>query len=107
MLIVRYPSGLEITYNTANFLTYGKNAWNLYTKEGGKWIVSISPQSGCVVEALQPCKIENPVENLTGEKALSFVVDNIHNFISWKSFEKLRELKRILSDFNSTKRPWK
>ena len=109
MMTIRYPSGVSITYNNATFLKYATHAWDLYTADpdkGGKWVASIMPSAGAMVEVSPPYKIENPAENLTGERALQEVAGRIHSFGSG-SGAQLAKLKRALADFNMRTRRWR
>jgi hypothetical protein len=63
MMTVRYPSGLSITYNEANWLVYKTDsaAWELYTrnpKSGGFWVASIQNSAGALVEVRPACRVE-------------------------------------------------
>lgn len=110
MLTVRFPSGVSIRYNDANYTTRGDNFFQLYTKDpnqGGKWVATVSTQGGCVIEAIPACKVENPVNNLTGEAALKHVVNNIRDFDGYSNGRMLQQLKAELVNFNAQMRQWK
>jgi hypothetical protein len=109
MLTVRYPNGVSITYNTANFLRYTPSSWELYTRDpanGGTWVASLMPSANAIVEATPACKMENPVENLTGEAALREVSARIRSFRNGGG-RHLAEMKRALADFNARHQQWK
>lgn len=60
MFTVRFPNGLSVQYNDANMLYYGEDSWEIYTalkENGGKWIASIQPSAGAVVEIVPPCDV--------------------------------------------------
>lgn len=61
MLIVRFPNGQEVRYNDATFLYREANTWQLYTKNGGRWVASIQVSAGVTVEAVAPCAVKNPL----------------------------------------------
>ena len=108
-MIVRYPNGVSITYNDATFLVYGVNAWKVYTADperGGKWVASIMPSAGAMVEVSPPCKIENPAENLIGERALQEVAGRIRSFRDGYGVQLIK-LKRALADFNMRTQRWR
>jgi len=72
MFTVRYPNGQAIQYNTANSLEYGVDGWHLYERKGGKWVASIQPSAGVIVEATAACRVyngpmRNQLEELTKE----------------------------------------
>ena len=109
MFIVRYPTGVSITYNTADYLKYGTGVWELYTDDpdkGGEWVASISPAAGCVVEVIEACKIENPTTDVTGRTVLSNVLKHLRDY-GHHDFDLLIELKRELQQFDARARGWK
>jgi hypothetical protein len=109
MFIVRYPTGVSITYNQARYLTYKSAVWELYTadpEKGGNWVASISPSAGCVVEAIEACKIENPTTDVTGRTVLLNVVKHLRDYSRY-DFDLLIELKRALQQFDARARGWK
>ena len=111
-LTVRFPTGVSIRYNQANFIqfTNSGNCMNLLTKpldEGGKWIATVSIQGGVIVEAQSPCAIENPVNGLTDKAALKHVANIIRSFNGYENGRILKHLKAELGDFNATKGEWK
>ena len=101
MFIVRFPSGVSITYNSAGYLIYKQCCWELYTKKpglGGTWVASIAPEGGGVVESdgYMACKVENPAANPIGNGAVDLLIENIRSVTSWK----LKRLKVALRGFN-------
>jgi hypothetical protein len=111
-MTVRFPNGQAVTYNDANFLTFGNGqVWSLYTKDpekGGRWLCSISPESGAIVESVPPCKVENPLVKLTGEGALDFVLENAEEISKpWAGARKLAELKKKLARFSTRSKTWR
>ena len=109
MFIVRFPSGVSITYNTAQFLRYrdDQRRWILYTsdpdKPGAEWVASIQPSSGAIVESIHACTVENPAANPTGNGAVGLLIENIRSVTSWN----LKRLKVVLRDFNMRTMSWK
>ncbi len=60
-LTVRFPSGLAITYNKANYFNHGEHIWHLYEFDNLKgWVASISTASGAIIEGSTPCRVEKP-----------------------------------------------
>ncbi len=79
MLTVRFPNGQAVTYKHANYLDYSGSGWELYTKAGGDWIVSIQESAGAIIETEEPCKIENPTIAMTEGVALRMVGRMVEN----------------------------
>ena len=107
MITVRFPSGVSILYMEANYVHIADGVWRLMTKENGKVVVAVSPASGCVVEMARPAKIENPLDKLTNDHALLFVLEHLRDFDGWSQGRKLRELKAILNDFDARTLRWR
>jgi hypothetical protein len=107
MLTVRFPDGTSITYHEANRLVTSQDRWEIYTAMGGKWIASIMPHAGCIVEATTSVKIENPVDQLTDDHALDYVVKHIEEYSDWRYNRRLRQLKAKLSRFDAKRGVWK
>jgi hypothetical protein len=87
MLIVRYPSGVSIRYNTANQLIYHEQYWTLLTgpkDQGGTWVASIQVSAGVIVESVPACNIENPTLALSSRKVDQLMEDN------WRELGKLK-----------------
>ena len=107
-MIVRFSTGVSITYNEANFLQRYDKYWILYNKDPlkkGYAIVWLPLDSGFILEWEKPCKFENPINGFTGKKALSYVVEHISGFTSaWK---ELTALKKALKDYDSRTGNWK
>lgn len=110
MLTVRFPTGVSIRYNEATFVQYTQAAWELYTKDparGGRWVASVSPFAGGIIEAQPACAVENSTLGLTGEKALDYVVDNLRQFSSYPARRRLKALKAKLAGYNANRCEWK
>lgn len=106
MLTVRFPTGVSVTYNTANYLHRENDVWRLYTAKDGEWVASISPASGCLVEAIPACKVENPTTDANRRTMLLNVVKHLREY-SYMDFDLLIQLKRELKDFDAKARGWK
>lgn len=68
MMTVRFPTGLAITYNDARLVYYNDRHWELYTGDkanGGRFIATIQPSAGAVVEVVPPCVVSTAA--LVGE----------------------------------------
>ncbi len=105
MITIRFPSGVAVIYNDARFLNQTSSAWELYTQkptEGGRWIASIPLATQCIVEAVKPCRVENPVTGLTNHAAADMVLENIRELDG----RRLKELKMALRDFNAKTYEW-
>ena len=59
MITVRYPSGFSIQYNSANHVKWYHDRWDLYEQEGGRWVASLSPGMGVLIEVMTPCRTYN------------------------------------------------
>lgn len=109
MFIVRFPNGVAITYNDANYLRYTTSGMELYDKapnENGNWIACIQASAGATVERVPACFVENPVEKLTGENALKFVVEHVREFNTWRNHNQLKALKQTLAHFDARRGAW-
>lgn len=105
--IVRFPTGLAVTYNDARFLRYGQHAHELYTAspdKGGKWICSVSVAADCVIEAVPACRAE--FSTLTVLKAAEALAANEYELRNLP-FSVLRDLKRRLYGFNAKTGAWR
>lgn len=109
MLVVRYPDGTSVTYAIANYVNYlGNGAIELYTNKDGRWVATIQASAGAIVEAEPASKIENPLKKLTGEAALDYVLENIHDLTkTWNGGYKASGLKRKLANFSTRYRSWR
>lgn len=105
MLKVRFPNGQCITYNNACYSTVNEKGYTLYAnknEENREWIASVPID--CIVEAVDPCKIENPMIGLTLDKAFDMVVDALENK---ETNYNLSHMKKILKDYNAATCEWK
>lgn len=104
MLTVRFPNGQAITYNNANQVFTDAASWDLYTDaQKTKWIASLAPSSGVILEATKPCRIENSAAIQTLESAANMVLENIHEVRG----SQLAALKEKLTRFNRQSRQWR
>lgn len=100
-MTVRFPNGQAVTYNDAMFCSYGNEIASLYTKEGGRWIVSIPYESGALIETVRPCRVENPLTAVTGEAALEYVLAHAEELANLsRGGRLLAELKKKLAGFS-------
>ena len=67
MFTVRYPNGQTIQYNTAHFLQYTSNGWELYTKKDGDWVASIQLSAGAILECQSPCRVFDGQQKIENE----------------------------------------
>ena len=105
MLTVRYPNGVAVTYNTANFLSRETDAWNLYTTDpmkGGEWVATIQLSAGCVVESVRACRVENLLTGMTLPTAADLVLENLREL----DYRHLKALKIALKNFDARTGNW-
>lgn len=109
MMIVRYSDGTGVTYNNAGYVRYLPDGGiELYTKKDGGWIATVQASAGATIEAEPACKVENPLKKLTGEAALDYVLENIHDLTkTWNGGHKARGLKRKLANFSTRSLSWR
>jgi|SRR5581483_4278601 len=109
MMTVRFASGVAITYNEATwFRRNNDGSWALYTADpdkGGRWVASVQSAAGIVLEVQRAFRVENPVEELTGEHALKQVAERIREF-SARAPRVAAQLKRDLRAFNAKTHRW-
>lgn len=108
MLTIRYPNGQSLTYNKATFLSYTTITWELYTEENGKWIASIQPSAGIIIETQRPDKIDNPIKNITNIDSLQRVL-RLCEIKDMTIDEKdiLNDIKKELKKFDGRIKEWK
>jgi hypothetical protein len=104
MLTVRFPDGTAIQYNEATTISKTAFGWRLYKKQdaAGKfegWIADIP--STCIIEAVRPCSISNPVKE--PKAMIAWVTEHLREMPA----SNLVHLKSSLNDFDSRKRRWK
>jgi hypothetical protein len=103
MLKVRFPNGQCITYNNAHYCNTNSTCHTLYNnKKNLEWIAN-APLD-CLIEAVDPCKIENPIIELTIDKAFSMVIEAIENK---ETGYPLTKMKKLLKNYNSNTCSWK
>lgn len=104
MLIVRFSTGLTVTYNDANFLERDGDAWVLLTKlrkDGGVWVATVSAHD-CVVEAVRPCRVDWINRDLSPDAAARLVLERPRQV----SRDLVAELKALLKGFNAKSWRW-
>lgn len=107
MMTVRFPTGVSVVYNDANYLKYDAVVWELYTKNpdcGGTWICSIPANTNCVVEHLPACRVENAVMDL---KKAANVLGGSQSQLRKCASGDLAKLKRLLKHFDLRTYTWK
>jgi hypothetical protein len=105
MLTVRFPNGQAVTYNDANFCRYTEHTFNLWTKEGGTWIATITYESGAIIEAVPPCKVENPIAAMTLKVACEMVLASARN-ANYRESILLADVKKMLRKFHGQRHVW-
>lgn len=103
MMWARFPNGQVVQYNDANYLVYTTNVWELYTQKDGQWICSIPASSGCIIESVKACSVENPIERLNSDSVIEFIVNNKASLKIWQ----LQQLREIIKSFNFRTYSWK
>jgi len=77
-MTVRFPNGQAVTYNDARFVESYGHGWHLYKSKKGDvcegWIATVPHSSGAIIEVVRPCRVENPLMDVTGESALKYVL---------------------------------
>ena len=103
MITVRFPTGLAVTYNKANFLSWGSINWEIRESKDGKWIASIPAGTNCIVEVVYPCKVENTNQVQSLDSAALLVRMELKRL----RVEDLRALKYSLENFNRQTGKWR
>lgn len=109
MICVRFPNGQCITYNNGWYtLTNNNGRTDIYESNAQKELIATVPAE-CLIEWIKPCSVTNPIDGMTLEKALQFVIDNGSDCGgSWsKTACLLSDLKSSLQNFNRQTRKWK
>lgn len=70
MMTVRFPNGLSVQYNDANFALRHAEYTDLHTKENGAWIAQVP--NDCLIEVRPACRVydalqQQSLEQLTKE----------------------------------------
>lgn len=104
MFTVRFPSGIAIVYNDAQYLMATENTFRLYTKKEGRWIATIAMASGAMIEAQKPCRIYDARQTT---EQLRSLLGSMRKLTSYSDAGVLAEMKRELEHFDARKRCWK
>lgn len=105
MITVRFPNGQAVTYNSGARIDKWSNGTNIKTREDGL-LAWVSDSSGAIIEWSTPCKVENPIANVTWAEALKVVAQNCREFDHWQDLELLASLKDKLRKFNRQQKRW-
>lgn len=103
MITVRFPTGVAIRYNSANYVARSANFTDIYVCKDGTWIAQVP--NACVIEVQPPCRVYNPARE--PEEALDAVLDDIEKRRHALPVHKLADLKAALQAFNARSREWK
>lgn len=106
MLVVRFPSGLTLTYHSANYINKANNRFDLFTdkpSEGGQWVATVVGEDGVVIESKSASRVENTMGELTDRRAFDHVMAFLRNYHS----SQLRKLKAELGNFDARSGEWK
>ncbi len=104
MFTVRFPTGVAVVYNDANYLYYRNSCMELYTQKDGRWICSIPNSTGCIVESMPACRVENAVMDL---KKAAGILSGSRARLQECASSDLARLKRQLQSFNRKTLRWK
>lgn len=97
-----------MTYNDVEHLEPYGGGWHLLTKKGGRWIATVPDTCGAILEWVRPCKVENPLTDVTGESALKYVLGNAEELAKLSSGGYLlAKLKKKLEGFSTRYRRFK
>lgn len=111
MVRVRYPNGQVIQYNEATTLLREQNGWGIYANHGKKnerLFAYVQNSAGVIVEWATPCKVENPLLNVTGEKAVKYVIAHAEEISkTWEGARLLKTLKKELARYTPRSGKWK
>lgn len=110
MLQIRFPNGQVVTYSTAGFLEHGQYVWHLFTKnpkDGGSWVASVPANAGVIVERVVADRVENPLTEMTAEKALHYVAAHVSEYQGYSHKKMLLELKQKLAAYDGRQGVWK
>lgn len=106
MITVRFPTGVAVQYNDANWVNRSSHGYtDLYDKQGGRWIAQVPNE--CIVEPTRACRVYNS-NHEPGE-----IVDALNRMIADPAkrpmlpMDGLAELKRRLRDLNIKRWRWK
>lgn len=104
MLKVRFPNGQCITYDNANYCVHRDNGSDLYEKKCDKktWVATV-PHS-CIIESQEACKVENPIIEMTEQRAFDIVLDMA---IKNRTNCEWSYLKKLLKNYNAIEFEWK
>lgn len=94
-----FPDRQSLDYPDAHFLEHGPTIHHLYTKQGGKWIASVSATAPVVIEVDSRAR-------MTPLGMLRYVTEHIEEYRDDSAIYELRVLKRALANF-STRYGWK
>ena len=65
------------------------------------WIATVQAEGGAIIEAVPPCKVENPLTQVTGESALLYVLAHVEDLAKLsKGARLLADLKKKLGGFS-------
>lgn len=108
MMTVRYPTGVAVTFNDANWLTpLNDGSWDLYTAEpakGGRWVARVQAGAGATLEVVRATKVETA--DMDVRKAAELLADRDGELERLPGYV-LRVLKARLARFNAKTWTWR
>lgn len=108
MMTVRYPTGVAVTFNDANWLVpLNDGSWDLYTADpanGGRWVARVQGSAGATLEVIRAAKVETA--DLDVCKAAKLLADRDGELERLPGYV-LRALKARLTRFNSKTWTWR
>lgn len=113
MMTVRFPSGLSITYNNANFINRSTDGIRLYpsmedSHANINMIAFIQSSAGAVIESVIPCKTELLLKELTDTELLKEFKKRLQlkEFKGYSNSWELSNIKKMLKSFNCKTAKW-
>jgi hypothetical protein len=110
MITVRFPTGVSVTYNTANEINRtasGNVELCRRDAEQKLWLIALVPAgTDCVIEHTAPCKFENPIECATVDAAIRMLTRDGKAIRSAPSYF-VKKLKLMLTEFNGKTHQWR
>lgn|SRR5574341_1131304 len=110
MIRIRFPNGQAIKYNNANgFNVRTDGAIEITQRANGQvyWYAVLPPHCPALIEGADACAVNNPITELTVEKALEMVLSNLRSINGYSNLNRLSLIKTKLRDFDARSRCWK
>lgn len=105
MMTVRFPTGVAVQFNEANYVIRGDRITDLYDKKDGRWLAQVP--NDCLIEVVRACRVYN------SNHEPGAIVDALNRMVADPARREalpryeLAELKRRLRAFDSKGKVWK